>query len=563
VLWWKRGKFRWQDAGLLSPFFILGAAMGQITASLEKYQVGAIGVAWDHTLAERCVIAGRAIAFYAGKLFWPVDLMFIYPRWSVDAGTWQAWSAPLLCLAVLAILVALSRWIGRGPAAAVMLFYGTLFPALGFVNIYPMQFSFVADHFAYLATLGPIALTAAALAMPAQRGRAQAVGVALAAALLIALGWRTASQARWYHDATTLWTRTLEQNPDASVAYYNLAVLAMARGDADEAVRLMQVCVERCPDVPLAHFNQAIVLKQAKRPEQAMAALQRTIAMYPLPEPSLGMAQSELAAMLTEGGRWSEAAPLLRQALVSRPWHVATRRLLVQALVETNQFKDALEESRGLLDQVGDGAESTDFYNLGLALQRLGSLDEAANAYRTALKLDPDHVATHVNLGALLARQGHRDEALPLLERAVELAPQNAAAQQNLGLVLESKGRRPDAVVAFRQAVALDGNSLIARRRLAWLLAIDPKASPEQAKEALELAQKLSRDDATNLDTLAVAYAAAGQFEQALATVDQALAAANPRDKRLIEQLQQRRALYAEGEAFKQPRPRKRAEPAK
>jgi tetratricopeptide (TPR) repeat protein len=285
-----------------------------------------------------------------------------------------------------------------------MLFYGTLFPALGFVNIYPMQFSFVADHFAYLATLGPIALTAAALAMLAQRWRAQAVGVALAAALLIALGWRTAAQARWYHDATTLWTRTLEQNPDASVAYYNLAVLAMERGDADEAVRLMQVCVERCPDVPLAHFNQAIVLKQAKRPEQAMAALQRSIAMYPLPEPSLGMAQSELAAMLTEGGRWSEAAPLLRQALVSRPWHVATRRLLVQALVETNQFKDALEESRSLLDQVGDSAESTDFYNLGLALQRLGSLDEAANAYRTALKLDPDHVATHVNLGALLAR---------------------------------------------------------------------------------------------------------------------------------------------------------------
>jgi len=85
----------------------------------------------------------------------------MYPRWSVDAhAAWQ-YAFPAAAVAVLAALVALRRR-SRGPLAAALLFLGTLFPALGFINVYPFVFSFVADHFQYLAAAGLVSSLSAA-----------------------------------------------------------------------------------------------------------------------------------------------------------------------------------------------------------------------------------------------------------------------------------------------------------------------------------------------------------------------------------------------------------------
>ncbi|MGK4301758.1 hypothetical protein, partial [Klebsiella pneumoniae] len=78
-----------------------------------------------------------------------------------------AWWQYLFPLAVLAVIVSL--WLargklGKGPLVAVLFFCGTLFPALGFFDVYPMRFSFVADHFQYLASAGLLALLAAGAA---------------------------------------------------------------------------------------------------------------------------------------------------------------------------------------------------------------------------------------------------------------------------------------------------------------------------------------------------------------------------------------------------------------
>src|SRR5207244_1244931 len=131
------------------------------TIRVEKHQVGAQGNEWDFSLIDRCLIAGRALWFYVGKLLWPYPLMFNYPRWHIDAAQpWQYLFPAAACLAFLVLGLARRR-LGKGPLAAGLIFAGTLVPALGFVNVYPMIFSFVADHFQYLASAAPIALAAA------------------------------------------------------------------------------------------------------------------------------------------------------------------------------------------------------------------------------------------------------------------------------------------------------------------------------------------------------------------------------------------------------------------
>ena len=118
---------------------------------------------WSLTLPQRFLIAGRAPWFYLGKLLWPEPLMFFYPRWHLDAGAWWQWLFPAALAGSMALLWIARRRIGKAPLAAMAFFVITLFPALGFVDVYPFRYSFVADHFQYLASIGPIALMAAGI----------------------------------------------------------------------------------------------------------------------------------------------------------------------------------------------------------------------------------------------------------------------------------------------------------------------------------------------------------------------------------------------------------------
>ena len=116
--------------------------------------IGAQGPQYALTFVQRLLLAGRVPWFYAWKAIWPANLMFTYPHWKIDSGDRMQYLFPV-GLAVLADSAGLAcprRTAGRWPAF--LFFLGTLFPALGFLNVYPFRYSYVADHFQYLALLG-------------------------------------------------------------------------------------------------------------------------------------------------------------------------------------------------------------------------------------------------------------------------------------------------------------------------------------------------------------------------------------------------------------------------
>src|SRR5208282_4341571 len=209
VCWWKRGRIQGSDVWPLLPFFMLGAGLGLLTTLMEKYHVGAHGAEWSLSFVGRCLIAGRALWFYAAKLAWPAQLTFIYPRWEIDPAIWWQWLFPVAAIGVVAGLWLARGRIGRGPLAAVLFFGGTLGPALGFINTYPMRYSFVADHFQYLAGIGLITLCAAGL---------ERIPRVFPAALVVLLGALTWHQTQIYRNPEILWRDTLAKNPDCWLA---------------------------------------------------------------------------------------------------------------------------------------------------------------------------------------------------------------------------------------------------------------------------------------------------------------------------------------------------------
>jgi protein O-mannosyl-transferase len=261
ICWWKRGTIRFKrDVLPTLPFFFISVGFCLGTSWLEKNHVGAKGPDWQISFPARCLIAGRAIWFYFGKLLWPSQLCFIYPRWHLNTGSWRQWMFPISVLAILLTLWQLRHRIGRGPLTACLFFIGTLFPALGFMNAYFMKFSFVCDHWTYLSSLGIFALVGGLVAVGAKHWRLGAAERGFCAVVLCVLAILTWRQCGMYADVDTLWRETIARNPDAWMARFNLGSRLQAAGQFAEAKEQYERTLQIRPDCLEAQNNLAWLL---------------------------------------------------------------------------------------------------------------------------------------------------------------------------------------------------------------------------------------------------------------------------------------------------------------
>lgn len=283
LAWWKRGRLDWRRIWPLLPMFVLGVLAAGTTVWLEKHSIGAAGVHWDLSALDRVLIAGRAVWFYIAKLLWPANLVFIYPRWEIDPRQAWQWLFPLATLAAPITLWLLRKRIGRGPLTAVLLYGGTLLPALGFIDVYPMRYSFVADHFQYLASAALLALLVAAVLQLASRateaaGRMRHLAPTAAAVVLLPvlglLSWR---QTHMYHDLETLWRTTLARNPAAHMAYLNLGGLLKSAARHDEAYAYYTAALKLDARQDEIYYNLGLLMVTLGRPHEARAYYEQAL----------------------------------------------------------------------------------------------------------------------------------------------------------------------------------------------------------------------------------------------------------------------------------------------
>jgi Flp pilus assembly protein TadD len=418
ICWWKRGRIRWrEDVSPTLPFFATSIGLGQVTAWLEKNSVGATGPDWAISFPQRFFIAGRALWFYAGKLLWPADLCFVYPRWQLDAGSVALWAFPITAAGAILTLWLLRGRIGRGPATAALFFAGTLFPVLGFMNVYYMRYSFVCDHWTYLSSLGLIALGAALIVGIAQRAGHPAAAYGFAAVLLPLLGVMTWHQARAYRDLETLWRDTIEKNPGAWLAHNNLGLLLAAQGRNTEAELEYNEVLRLKPDSWTAHNDLGTLFSAEGRKAEAEAELNKALRLKP-GDPDV---HYNLANLFATTGRIREAIPHYEQAIELKPDDGDMHNNLGVAFYSIHQADAAVLQFR---QAIRCKPESANFHcNLGNAFLAQHRLNEATREYMRALELNPDYAEPRVRLRSLEGNLRHGDERLPPGNTAVQPKP--------------------------------------------------------------------------------------------------------------------------------------------
>jgi tetratricopeptide (TPR) repeat protein len=491
TLWWRRGRLEWKnDVQPLIPWFVLGASAGLFTAWIEKTMVGASGADFALTPLERVLVAGRVPWFYAAKLVWPVHLTFFYPHWHIDAREWWQYLFPVAAVAVGVWFWRLARRT-RGPLAALAIFAATLFPVLGFLNVYPFRYSYVADHFAYLASLAILVPAAAALTIGAAKlwpGKAGAV--VLPAVLVVTLAVLTWRQAGMYRDEETLYRVTLARNPHAWLAHDNLGnILFLSPGRRAEAMGHFQAAIAANPDYWEAHLSMGNALLEIPgRGDDALAEYRTAVRLAPESE----RAHTNLGNALLAAGRTGEAIAQYEAALRIQPLSATTHNDLGTALMRLpGRLPDAIAEYRAALGANPDFAQAHN--NLGRILAETPErLPEAIAQFQAAIRIDPDYWGAHTNLAtAWLHVPGRLPDAIAEFEAALRIRPDSAAAHTSLAYALsQMPGRLPDAIAESRQALQLDPNDASAHYNLAILLVRVPGGEAEalaQCEEALRL----------------------------------------------------------------------------
>jgi tetratricopeptide (TPR) repeat protein len=352
VLWLRNEPVGWRRILQLLPFLCLGFGMGLLSVWWEKHlgnyepKLHLLGGPLD-----RLLIATHALWFYAGKIFWPGNLTFSYPRWEINAGDWRQY---LWCVAGLAVAAGLwlgRRQLGRRPAAALLFFAAALSPMLGFIPLYTFYFSYVADHYQYLACLGPIALAAGALARFFEiRRMVPGAQMALVAMLLLVLGVLTFRQCEVYRGHETLWTDTVKKNPQSWMAHANLARLRIQQGRPDAAEQEFRAAIGINPNVEGIHYNLGNLLAREERYEEAMAQYYLALEIAP----DKAEAHNNLGVVLNRQHRSDEAIVQFKQAIFYEP-----------------AYADA-------------------YYNLGNAFWAEHKLDAAVASYAQAVRLNPE-----------------------------------------------------------------------------------------------------------------------------------------------------------------------------
>ena len=374
LAWWQRGRLGLRDLWRVVPFFALAAAAGLVTVWFQSHR--AIGASMldvrNDSFWSRLAVAGWAFWFYLYKALVPIHLSFVYPRWQIPATSVWAYVPGLLVLALFVVCWCYRQRWGKHALLALGYFLVMLLPVLGFVNIYFMRYSLVADHWQYFAIIGPIALVAACLAsagaLVSRRPRwlAPALGSVLVALLAVST-WR---EALTYTNLKALWTATVARNPSAGLAHNNLGAILLAEGRVDEAISHFQQAIALEPNAADVHSNLGGALLQRGQLEPAILQFREAIRL----QPDSALAHSNLGNALSRQGRLDEAIVELQQAV---------------------KFQPAFATAR---------------CNLGSALLQAGRADEAIPQLQRAIELQPDLADAYLGLGDALLAKGQPEE---------------------------------------------------------------------------------------------------------------------------------------------------------
>jgi tetratricopeptide (TPR) repeat protein len=550
------GPGRWLGPGVRRVWWekVPPAALGAVFVGLAvagRVKSQHLATVREWSFAQRIAQACYGVWFYPIKTLLPWDLTAYYPVPERVGLLEPVFLASLVGTAGLSLGLFLLRRRWPGLLAAWLSYLVILMPNAGLVRLGDQ---IAADRYSYVAMIGGVVVLAAALGRLWRASRpVSPAGVALAAAglaVLAGLVVLTRAQCRTWQTSEGLWAHALAHGAGRSyVAHNNLGLALFHQGRLDEALAEFTEALRLKPDFDLVHNNLGDLLSRQGRPEEALARYAEAVRI----NPGSVELRNNLGMALFRQGRIDEAIAQYAEALRIHPGNAEVHNNLGAALNARGRVDEAIAQYSEVLRL--DPGHADAHNNLGVALLRTGRVAEALTQFAEAVRSNPDHADAHSNLGVVLLGQGRLEPARAELEAAIRLNPGLAQAHNNLGMVLFRQGRFAEALDQYAAALERNPGYARAHQNLARLRATAADARHRDGRRAVEAATRACEltggNDPGMLDTLAAAWAEAGDFAQAVHWQARALDRAG--DGAARDAFRSRLKLYQDGQPYREP----------
>lgn len=417
LCWLLNGRITRRDLLESVPFFGVSVLFGVI-ALFGKTEVNAAS-----TLLEKILMAAKSTVFYLQKLALPLDLSVLYPYPDAITARSPDFFLPLLTLAVLVSLAAVSLRYTRLIAAGFAFYLITLAPT--FINIAKGEGDFysASDRYAYIPSVGILLIAGFIVAevlaqdVRVSRKRARVRGFAAGGTVVVLLLAVLASaQSLVWKDTVTLFEHAIAHAPASSyVAHNNLGNAYRSRQEFDKAIE---------------QYRQSLRLKP-----------------HPRTYSNLGAAYRRL-------GRFGDAEDAYREALRMDPRSAVAHFGLGIVFAAQGREEEALASYERALSFAPDMAHA--YVNIGALHTAAGRSEEALAAYGKAIEADPFFTDAYYNLAVLQTELERYEEAIASYERAIDLQPRRTPARINLALLYVQQNKRDEAVEQFRAILRYD-----------------------------------------------------------------------------------------------------------
>jgi tetratricopeptide (TPR) repeat protein len=337
-------------------------------------------------------------------------------------------------------------------------------------------------------------------------------------------------------DAEEYLRRALEAQPQAAGAILELAHVAEGRQDWRAAVGAYQRLLNLQPGATRLWGRRADAYRALGELDKARIVLSRrgegTVEVEDPMLAELADLRVSSRAFVERGnaaygrGDYAAAVEAFTRAVELAADDLDARVNLGAALLRARRRDEAREHYRAVLARQQDHPRA--LFGIGVLLAEEGRLEEARAHYEAALAADPGYRDPRFNLANLLRRQGRLAEAAAQYRALADRDVADEAAWVGEAACLVELARYSEARARLKEGLGLNPTFPLLAQLGARLLAASPDPLVRDAEQALRLATELveMRPSSAHLETLGMALAAAGRYEEAVRAQEQAIAAA-------------------------------------
>lgn len=529
------------------PFFVLTILSSSITLIVQR---GAMAKTELVTGSDRVSNAILAYTNYLQQTVWPTKLAVFYP-FPTNIPVIELGIAIIVLIVISTLAIRLAR---SQPFVLIgwLWFLGTLLPVIGLVQVGAQA---RADRYTYLPLIGIFCTLIWGLSELIKiQPWVKRSGTIVALAVLTALGITSRNQLQHWRNDRTLCAHATKVTKGNHIAWSGLGIVDAKAGNWPDAMANLMQAYEFAK---LHHTERSVsyyigvALQMQGKPKEALPYFQDCVVSAEM-RPEL---DHRLGLSLMDAGRLAEAEPHIKAALAGKPHNLDYNLGMAALFVAKGDPQKAEHIYTNAVAKHPKAPLALKSYGEFLIL--VNRSIEAETWLAKAVNQKPENPAYRKSYASLLQRNGKTQMALDQFEIAAKLSPPSASELLDLSELYGQLNQPRQALNYLERAIAAEPNSVPALNNCAWLLATSPDDAIRNGARAVDLAKRACQISQWKIPmlmgTLAAAYAEAGQFVDAVAMADKAIAVAREEKqddtaKRNVEL----RALYQSGKPYRE-----------